>query len=325
METTVLRARDLPPTERLDGLRHALETGVAAAPVDIRIGGQPDVDAELKSGAVGVLDIVAGRHGAGEVRRTVRHIRRSDPEQYKIVQVTEGKSVIEQNGRTALLGPGDFTLLDTSNPVRWVYTAGAVCVAIPRGLLPLRPSQVAAVVGVGIPGNNGIGALAANLIAGLPSLLNRTSPGVAARLSSVVIDVVGAAIAELLDRDLAPPESHQRVLLMQIYEFIEKRLGDPELSPTTVAAAHHISKRYLHKLFRTEHATVADWIRRRRLERCRAVLMDPTTRQLPVSAFGARWGFTNPAHFSRVFRDAYGSPPGEFRRAWCSSGADTQS
>jgi methylphosphotriester-DNA--protein-cysteine methyltransferase len=27
----------------------------------------------------------------------------------------------------------------------------------------------------------------------------------------------------------------------------------------------------------------------------------------------ARWGFTDPAHFSRAFRAAYGMPPAEYR------------
>ena len=31
-------------------------------------------------------------------------------------------------------------------------------------------------------------------------------------------------------------------------------------------------------------------------------------------SIAARWGFTNAAHFTRVFKAAYGSSPGEFRR-----------
>jgi AraC-like DNA-binding protein len=41
----------------------------------------------------------------------------------------------------------------------------------------------------------------------------------------------------------------------------------------------------------------------------------PALRALPVGAIGARWGFVDPAHFSRVFKAAYGMPPGEFRSA----------
>jgi AraC-like DNA-binding protein len=100
---------------------------------------------------------------------------------------------------------------------------------------------------------------------------------------------------------------------MRIHGSIEARLGDPALSPGSLAAEHPISVRYLHKLFETQQATVADWIKRRRLERCRRDLLDPARRAEPVGGIGARWGLPNAAHFSRLFRTAYGVPPVEYR------------
>ena len=92
------------------------------------------------------------------------------------------------------------------------------------------------------------------------------------------------------------------------------RLADPGLSPDMVATAHHVSPRYLYKLFEGEETGVAGWIRERRLERCRRDLLDPALSELPVSAIAFRWGFADAAHFTRVFRTAYGHPPGEYRR-----------
>jgi AraC-like DNA-binding protein len=73
-----------------------------------------------------------------------------------------------------------------------------------------------------------------------------------------------------------------------------------------------MSVRYLEKLFESEE-TVPDWIRRRRLERCRHDLLDPAMRGQSIGAIAARWGFRDPAHFSRAFRAAYGMTPGECR------------
>jgi AraC-like DNA-binding protein len=106
----------------------------------------------------------------------------------------------------------------------------------------------------------------------------------------------------------------RRALLIRIRAWIEEHLDHPELSPADVAAAHHISLRYLHKLFSVQQSTVAGWIRHRRLERCRRALLDPAQATRPVSAIAARWGILNAAHFSRVFRDAYGLAPAEYRR-----------
>jgi AraC-like DNA-binding protein len=77
---------------------------------------------------------------------------------------------------------------------------------------------------------------------------------------------------------------------------------------------HHISLRLLHKLFEEQGTSVGRWIRERRLERCRRDLRDPAMSDLPASAIALGWGFADAAHFSRVFREAYGCPPGEYRR-----------
>ena len=129
-----------------------------------------------------------------------------------------------------------------------------------------------------------------------------------------MLDLLAVALGSRLDRaEELPPETRQRALVLRIRAFIEEHLGDPELTPGMVAAAHYVSVRYLHKLFETEFATVAEWIRRRRLERCRRDLLDPALQALPVNAIAARWGLLNAAHFSRAFRAAYGAPPQEYR------------
>lgn len=70
-----------------------------------------------------------------------------------------------------------------------------------------------------------------------------------------------------------------------------------------IAAAHHISVRRLHKLFEDQPQTVAALIRQHRLERCRA---DLARSDRTVTAVAARWGFSDPAHFSRLFKATYG-------------------
>lgn len=130
-----------------------------------------------------------------------------------------------------------------------------------------------------------------------------------------MLDLLTVTLARRLGRRrLIPSESGRRTLLVQVRAFIEEHLTDPALSPRMIADAQYISVRYLHKLFETEPATVVDHIRRLRLDRCRHDLLDPALRSLPVSAIGARWGFPNPSHFSRLFSSAFGLPPVELRR-----------
>ena len=53
-------------------------------------------------------------------------------------------------------------------------------------------------------------------------------------------------------RDWGTPEGRRHALLTTVQAFIQQHLGDPELSPAAVAAAHHISLRSLHQLFHDE-------------------------------------------------------------------------
>jgi AraC-like DNA-binding protein len=70
----------------------------------------------------------------------------------------------------------------------------------------------------------------------------------------------------------------------QIKAYIDDHLGDLALGPTSIARAHYISTRYLHKLFAGERLTVSDWVRRRRLEACRRDLRDPALAHETISA-----------------------------------------
>src|SRR4029077_2011240 len=104
-----------------------------------------------------------------------------------------------------------------------------------------------------------------------------------------------------------------RYKMLQITSFIEEHLGEADLAPAQIAAAHHISLRQLHKLFHASGTTVAGWIRQRRLERCGHALRAPRWSGRPVAAIGARWGYPDPAHFSRLFKAAYGVGPRDYR------------
>jgi AraC-like DNA-binding protein len=103
-----------------------------------------------------------------------------------------------------------------------------------------------------------------------------------------------------------------RGLLPRIRTYIEEHLMEPDLSPEVIARAHHISVRYLHKLFQNDGTTVSQWVRRRRLEACR-VELGRSHRRFTVAAVANRWGFGSASHFSRTFRGAYGMSPREWQ------------
>jgi AraC-like DNA-binding protein len=123
---------------------------------------------------------------------------------------------------------------------------------------------------------------------------------------------VGDGIVELirgLYGDRAPRASRRARMLAEVQAAIEARLHDPRLSPASIAGEQFISVRALHKLFAAEGLTVGSFIRERRLERCRRDLADPALAEETVAAIATGWGFRNHAHFSRLYRAAYGRAP----------------
>jgi AraC-like DNA-binding protein len=319
--SVVFRAQDEPMKTRLDYWQHVMR-GVLG-PVDLQAPDHPDFRDRLVLGELGPLKVgdvsVTGfdEGKPGHCTRTRRHVRRSDGHDLCWIGVQAGVcNVIEQHGRRAVAEPGDLVLVDLAEP--WRYVGGPSRLAeivVPRSLVPLPADDLARATGVRIPGGRGPGALVSSLARQLPARLDDTDRSHAARLGTAVLDLFTVALATHLDRGrAAPPATRQRALLVEIHAFIEAHLGDPDLSPSTIAAAHFVSLRYLHKLFETEETTVAERIRRRRLERCRQDLLDPARRAEPVATIAARWGFADPAHFSRVFRATHGMPPAQYRR-----------
>ena len=277
------------------------------------MGSQPSMNAGAAE--IGPLRVTEVTSPAGQCVRTARQAGPADAGWHQVEVLVRGRLSVEQAGRISQLRPGDLVVVDPARPARYTRSAAEhVTVLVPRAMLPLRPAEVLPHLPVYIPGDQGTGALASTLIRQLPRHMEDYQAAEAAQLGTAVADLLAVALASRLDRarDL-PQETRQAALLRRIYAFIDRHLHDPQLSPATVATAHHISLRYLHLLFGTQEVTVADWIRRRRLDRCRRDLLDPSQRARPAGAIGARWGLPNTAHFNRVFKAAYGLPPARYR------------
>jgi AraC-like DNA-binding protein len=312
----VFHADAEPRASRRDYWQHVLDG--TFGPAVLRMHGDLGAGDRLRladAGAVRVAELsISGRNVA---ERAWTHIRGLDRELYKVAVHARGRAVVEQEDRRSAPSPGDLTFVDLSRPCRWDYaSAEFVSVAFPRALLPLPPDRLAPLTGLRIPGDRGLGALVVSVARQLPDRLDECSPADRARLGATVVDLVTAILASRIEGGRGvPPSSRPRALLMRVLAFIEERLGDPELSPAHIAAAHHISVSYLYRLFGAEERPVAEWIRLRRIDRARHDLLDPALRHTPVSAIATRWGFTSAAQFSRAFRTAHGLPPGEYRAA----------
>jgi AraC-like DNA-binding protein len=291
-------------------------------PYDLRCEPEPESRFRARVGVSGFGSVQATLLTTSPhlVRRTGKLIRQTDPEVFKLGRLIRGGVVVEQDERQAELTAGDLVLFDTSRPFQGWHLPGRqatrlLLLQFPRALLPLPAQEVRRLSCVRIGGDHGVGALSSRFLLELAERMDQFSPAETARLSTATLEVLSTVLAGALDvTDVVPAETRRRALMTQLHAFILENLGDPHLSPATIAAAHHISVRYLHKLFHAEEQTVAGWIRARRLERCRLDLADPRFAAWPINAIAARWGFTSAPHFSTAFRTAYGLSPRQLRQ-----------
>jgi len=248
--------------------------------------------------------------------RTARQIARAgDANHYKVSMPLRGTMQISQDGRDATLQPGDLGIYDTTRPylVSFTDSCRMLVLMFPRRDLRLPDDAMRQVTARRVSGHSGIGGLVAPLLTSLATRLDEISPAQSTRLADNVVDLLSTVYADLLSQVGYRSADPIRTLMARIRSFIEDHLDDPDLDPEAVAGACHISVGYLHKLFRTEGTSVSRLIRERRLEQCRRDLGSPGSRGVAVGAIGAHWGFLDAAHFSKVFKEAYGVSPREYR------------
>jgi AraC-like DNA-binding protein len=282
-----------------------------------------DHRAEIRASGLGPMQVAVMDITPITVRRTPKLISQADPDLLKMLLVCDGgSSVVDQDGQQARLSAAEFAIYDTRRPYEVAIGVGqdgptrVLTFMFSPSLLPLSPSRLRRLTAQRIPATAGLGDLTSQFLLHLARNVDHYSPAEAARLSTAALEVLATRLAQGLDvHDWGAPEARRHALLTTIQAFIQQHLGDPQLSPATIAAAHHISLRSLCQLFHDEGLTVAGWIRRRRLECCRRDLSDPALGFHPVAAIAARWGYSSASDFSRAFRAVHGLPPSEYRRS----------
>ena len=101
--------------------------------------------------------------------------------------------------------------------------------------------------------------------------------------------------------------------LRRIMRAIENRLDDEALGPGSLAMELGLSERYIQKMFAERGETLSGVIRARRIATAQRRLLDPTRRGLSIASIAFSVGFSDPAHFSRAFRNVTGLSPSEYR------------
>ncbi|MFJ8542325.1 helix-turn-helix domain-containing protein [Streptomyces sp. NPDC093586] len=262
----------------------------------------------VRTAALGRLQTVTMDGVCPSALRTRRFLAQGGEDEYAVVTLLErGATRLEQDGREALLEPGAVFVHDTARPVRLhpPRSFRTQSLVLPRDVLGPSESDMARITASPLGPDTPLGGLLSPFPAGLVDGAGSYPPRTGELMARNVVDLLGVPAHEALGRPRAGTSGGNQTLLLRIQAFIGRHLADPDPTPQAIARAHHISLRYLHKLFEGEDVTVGRWIQRRRLAECRRDLAC-RAKSATIAAVAHRWGFTSVAHFSRVFRAAYG-------------------
>jgi AraC-like DNA-binding protein len=271
-----------------------------------------NVTGELTIAAIGSVSIGELSSSALDFRRTPANIRRGDMGGVKVSVQLRGEGLIVQNGREAVLSPGDFAMYDTSAPYAMHYanTFNTLVLMFPRTALKITSDQLTKASAQRIRGDQGIGALVSQFLIALRPRLLAGALSTTPMMEDAILDLISAVAIDNTQFGRLPASAG---LLASAKSFIGSHISEPGLDTAQIAATLHISPRYLQSIFAAEGLTVAGWIRSQRLERCRRDLLDARLFGEGVSAIAARHGLHNSAHFSRMFKTTYGMSPTTYR------------
>jgi AraC-like DNA-binding protein len=263
------------------------------------------------------LEISVVNSSPQHVRRTSSLISRSTEDCFLVSIQTGGRGVVRQDGRDAVLQPGDFALYDSNRQYELMFDSDfeQIVFKLPGESLRNALSDTQSVTASPVRGDTGAGQLLGKMLGALREGMSTMPTTSAALIADSFKSIVVAGLRSLPGAKGAQSSPLTNGHLARIKSFIAMSLGDPELSISSISAQLGLSVGHVHRLFNGEPVSLTQYIWNQRLEACSRDLLDPRQDARSVAEIGYQRGFKDAAHFSRSFRERFGTSP----RAWRAS------
>ena len=302
LDTTVVA-----PADRVDAFRAAM--GQASVPCRIEhLAPAHEMRARMHLWSYGPAELFTADASGFRLVRTTRPV-------VALAVQPHGQGRFAQFGRDQLVGPRDLMLSDLTAPYSfsWSGTGGSRAFQLHYDQLGLSVDVV----------RRASGRLRASPMHDLVrDHLRRLARSAADLAADPGAAALGTATTELVRALLVSAAGDGRVaapvledtLLTRVLAYAGRHLGDPDLTPERLAAAHNVSVRQLYKVCAAAGLSLEQWLITQRLEAARAQLVSPAGRRRSIAATARACGFRDPSHFARRFRAAYGMTPRDWQQ-----------
>jgi AraC-like DNA-binding protein len=249
------------------------------------------------------------------VRRTPAKIARATEDYFLVSIQTKGSGKIVQDNRVADLSPGDFALYDSTRPYELIFEGPFQqhVLQLPGAVLRSRLRDTEMLTARKVCGDRGAGHLMIGMINTLAADIDTLEGASVAAIAESVENILVAGLCSLpgaADPAISHLTSFHRD---QIKTCALQRLRDPKLSVNMIAAHLRLSPSTIYRAFAGEPCSLHGWIWNQRLDGAKREICDPALCNRTITEIAFGWGFSDAAHFSRIFRARFGCAPRELR------------
>ncbi|MFE9747052.1 helix-turn-helix domain-containing protein [Saccharothrix saharensis] len=311
----LLDTSTLPARDRVEAFREVLTNGSTRNHRVIHEVPPEGLHGRMEGVQVGGLTVFTSQNTGFRLVRTPRHVRRESSPLVAVAVQPLGRGRFELEGEQQLVGPTDLMLNDLNRPhdFSWTGTAASKTVFFTHDQLGLPADTVRAATFRlrASPLHDLVHRHLTALFADADRLA--LDPGAPA-LAHATLELVRALLVSAADDRAVGRPVLADTLLTRVLAYAREHLADPDLDARRLAHVHHVSVRHLYQVCERAGVSLEQWIITQRLEGARAALASPANAHLTIAAVARRWGFTQPTHFSRRFREAFGTTPREWRQ-----------
>jgi AraC-like DNA-binding protein len=306
---------DLPPDRRAEGFREALGTTSIPLRADA-LSADGGFHARVQLWQFGQSTLVVADSSGHRIERTPRHVRMDSPPVASVTVKARGHGRFTQFGRDHVVSSRDMVLADLTAP----YTCSSTGASESRSFLMQYdqlglPVDLVRKAGPHLPASP----LYVLVRRHLRHLADRaediSSDAGAAAFGTATTDLVRALITSAAGEARFDRPVMAETLMTRVTAYVSLHLAEPDLTAERVALAQHVSVRQLYKVCAEAGLSLEQWIIEQRLECARTALASPVGRHRSIAGTALACGFTDPSHFSRRFRDAFGMTPHEWQQA----------
>lgn len=224
----------------------------------------------------------------------------------------DGSRVARTRGRDQVFANGDMLMVDMTQPIETESTAyRTVDLVLPRRVLEPLLIDPDAHAGQRLIADHPLTALFRSHLLALYAQAPGMTEAQAFATQGATLALAAAALNGTIDPEHA--RSVRAAAWLPVRRYIEEHLADLGLGVGQVCLAFGISRATLYRMME-RYGGFIQYLRMRRLYRCRDDLLSPTLVHLNIAEIAERWGFTNPSAFSTAFKDVFDMSPRDFRQ-----------